>query len=694
MKKILHLLYAPFICLGAYAQVPFSNELIPGVGGSAIRLDCRLFGDEYSNRNDFVDVLAISGDCTVYDAITKKFAPMKGNISSVYSVIEASIGQKADSIATVYATLDKNQKDAVTGDGGGVITFKIRRSALTGEWGLASSGLAGSKKIFFRNVDFRTAGGTVNNQSFAFGGGNGNRDIPSKFLVTENIENIRSNKDLTGFSDTSNFVYPGQFTKATQAQSVIPKNTSVERFKTLGWVTEVNAETGTLIGKVHRLGRGVTALANDGNAIYLAYGGNPSILLRYQTGQVILDTKILDFPEGNATIGGDDGSYLRAYKENEDGTGDFTIPIALRVDSVSNPNYNPSDAESKEMLPKYAQIFDSLLIAKDVAIRAGATMFANIGDIKICQDQGGNSILLITEKGVDASGTNYKKDQLASHLKKLDAKDGSIDGNFLDPFGRVLALGEKNILSTLIEGGVTKDGGYFFSNPDKLEVATVDGSNKSTNLLIVKENVYSSTLGRNSSAVSSSEIINEAYFTEVGNVIQGFPVKDFLSLEITPIPFSEFHLFEESSKGSKLSSSGGILVNLSGTFLGNTKGPGGNGPNGMPFDTYLTVVNGSGGTDKSMILAVRNIYTQPSPCIPLGLVGMDSENSLNSFKSWPNPTNGILHTSEAANYTVADVTGNEVKSFTSTDLLDLTSLEKGVYFVKRSTGGVNKIILQ
>lgn len=692
------MLCIPFLSDPVSAQ--FSNELKPSTNGKSINLDCRIFGGDYQSKKDYVDVLAISADCTLYDYSKKKFSKIKGKISSIYSIQDASLpNSEGDSTASVFASIDNNVKDSLTGDGGGVIFFKIRRDPVSKAWKPEPIDILtgmNNRKVYFKNVNFKSVGGTVNNKGFGFRGTVDN--ATHRLLVTEDVTDIRSNKDLTGFSDTSDFTYPLAITYPSNDRSVIKAGTKVKRHQALGWPVEIDGITGDVIGKVHRLGRGVTAITQFREEIYFVYGGNPSILMKYSPTQSINSSLQMDFPVEQFKGQGDGEKTLFAYKQNANGSGGFTIPIGVKVDSVF-------DADMGMMVPKYSQVFDSLLIAKELALKAGATMFSNVGDITVTTDDvDGNFVLLISEKGIDESGDLYSskakifKGRLANHLRKLDSTGTKVfDNKFKDPYGRVLSLSEAGVVSVFTDGGKSKTGGYFFSNPDKFEVINlVDNSLSLTyTILAVKENVPDITLGRNPGTSSISTKVNEAYFIQIENTFAGalsFDEATPLMNDIAPYAFDKYTLYQTGSAGSNLSLSGGSFSTNSGTFLTNKKAP-----NGLGYDSYLAVENGFEGTSQSRILAVRNIYPQGTTCLPNPITDLnDNFSSMNStnLTIWPNPTSGVIHTNEVSNYVVTDVAGQEVSTFSNTNTLDLSNLKKGVYFIKGLSGSHSKIVIE
>lgn len=687
MKKIVYVISCTILSLSGMAQNRgFLPEIMPSANNETIKLGDKIFKGDYSSTTDFVDVLAISADCTVFDQSKGQFAPMKGSISGVYVIRDGTLGAAQDLKATVFATIDKKQADPVLGNGGGVIFFKIERSTPESAWKVVANGVSPEpeeRDIYFKNVDFSKVGMTISNKGFAYVGRVNNKT--QRFFVTEDVSDIHSNQDLVGLADTADYTYPNQFTKASNIRSIIPRGKKIKKYQSLGWLVEIDGITGEVISKVHRLGRGITAITNDGSGFVFAYGGNPSVLMRYSPYGDLNSIDKQDVPAGDPKTG-DGAILLNAYKQNADGTGGFTIPIALQVDSVLGDD--PDNPE--RMVASYSQIFDSLLVAKEVALRAGATMFANIGDITYTTDEYGYKVYLITEQGVKEGEDGYhnaaKKYNgvLAQHLQGLDKLDGTEDGNFRDPFGRILVLNNLDVngkIGVFLEGGVAR-AGNFFANPNKLEIETLNpgnlGDGQLVTLLTVKEEALDFT----------PATVNEAYYFQFQSSLQGvLPLDATAENLVKPISINESHLYQVGSNGSRLTSNGGHQSDNTGTFI--TNGTIEN-TTESKFDTYLTVVNGYKGTDKSMILAIRNISPAADP------VGLPFEDAAleTSFGAWPNPTHGLLHVAEADNYVVCDMAGQMLKTFAATKTLDLSDLNKGVYLVKKANGAVRKIIVE
>ena len=696
MKKVLLCFAFASASMVGNAQ-SFMETISPSFNNPAIKLDCKLFDGNYNRTDDFVDVLAISGDSMVYDVDKNVFAPMRGNIFSIYA-IQGFEGKASDSAATVYASINKSDKDPATGDVGGLIMFKIKRDKTSG-WKVITENFGGpdDRDIYFTKVNFAGVGGTIGNQGMAFG--NVNTGISKKMFLIEDISMIKSNKDLVGIYDTTDYKYPAKYTKATQSRSIIDANRSVKKYQSLGWPVQVNVETGTVTGKAHRFGRGVTSILDFGAETYLVLGGNPSVLLKYDPYTTSAKEENIDFGKGPVDIDGDGGIYLSAYKQNEDGIGSFIkLNNTVKVDSVLGllPGTIDNPKPVMGMIPTYEQNFDSLMVLKEVALRAGATMFANIGDIALSKDEYGDDVILLTEKGVDASGAAYNTGaatnaKLAKHLQELDAKDNSVDKSFADPFGRVLAIGDVSSqtsnpmsLYTIAEGGSAING-TFFSNPNKLEVflMPVEGG---VEVILIKEDVPAITKGRNPAEISSfSQRVNEIFALE--------SQKGLITSSVGQLKFGVYPALAAITPDLKL-----VLAGSNGSsFTSNSYISGTSGTNHITFTenstkTYLTVVNGINGTDKSMILAVRDIYSAPRPCLePTGILD-NNEYTKGGFQVWPNPTKASIETNEIGNYSLLNLNGQEVLKIQADNKLDMSALPKGMYYLKNQKGNIEKVV--
>ena len=73
----------------------------------------------------------------------------------------------------------------------------------------------------------------------------------------------------------------------------------------------------------------------------------------------------------------------------------------------------------------------------------------------------------------------------------------------------------------------------------------------------------------------------------------------------------------------------------------------------------------------------------------------DSFDAEASFVVYPNPvTEGVLYFSVAADVTVHDVSGRLVAQVSNATELNVSNLNRGVYFVKTSNGVTTKVIVK
>lgn len=77
------------------------------------------------------------------------------------------------------------------------------------------------------------------------------------------------------------------------------------------------------------------------------------------------------------------------------------------------------------------------------------------------------------------------------------------------------------------------------------------------------------------------------------------------------------------------------------------------------------------------------------------VLGVNDYTMKNTIKVYPNPTNGILNISNTNNIkeiVIYNIAGVKVKTFKATQLLDISELSNGLYFLKTDTGIFKKII--
>ena len=117
----------------------------------------------------------------------------------------------------------------------------------------------------------------------------------------------------------------------------------------------------------------------------------------------------------------------------------------------------------------------------------------------------------------------------------------------------------------------------------------------------------------------------------------------------------------------------------------------------VPFDliqTNNTVSVEFGDTGGHISTVTMQVFNFSNDLRSLTL-GVNDYQSTPSIKVYPNPTTGILNIKGAINYkeiNVYSITGTKVKSFGTNDVIDISKLANGLYFLKTDTGYNFKVL--
>lgn len=272
------------------------------------------------------------------------------------------------------------------------------------------------------NVDFKSVGGTLKNCS-------GVLTNTGNVLTAEEFP-PNSNKELydkgRGTRDTANV---GKLAK----------------WQTYGWMVEVDPKTKKAIRKLYGMGRysheGLVIMP-DNKTVYLSDDYAPSVLFKF------VAATANDFTKGQ----------LYAYKQAPNKfTGSW---IALPMD------------------------MDSLVDARDVALRLGATFFLRVEWMTLVDGK-----VYFTETGVDymqVTSQNCYKGIAAKHLGKL-TKVTDNEKTIECPNGNLMVLDPKtDEIKPLVEGGTgIKDPNKFFANPDGITNCNINGKK----YLVINEDI-------------------------------------------------------------------------------------------------------------------------------------------------------------------------------------------------------------
>lgn len=579
------------------------------------------------------EILAIAGDCTAYDNVAAKQGPVKGAFASpVYVPFDNTSGY-------IVVGSEENKNDDNFGDGGGVTQFKVQKDQ-DNKWSVAPQSVDG-KNVYFRNVNTASIGGTIFNSGLSI-------TLNDRILVSEDW--LQASNAQLKKSDTASATAANSGTRLTPPYTIpagtgVAAGKSVPRYQNMNWMFEINPTTAAVTKKHYTTGRfgHAHAVVYDDNRIYMSSSTSPSVLFKFES-----------VSNNNFTNG-----ELFAYKQNDNGLGGTWISL------------------SKETSPGsgiFVQDFDSLLIAQQVALKAGATMFFNLSGMTLALLYG-EEVLMIAEKGMDHSGDIFTnpakkfKGTLAKHLVNLDGMDGSVDGLISDIHGRILALNTNaDHLTVFMEGGPATQGsaasnGYVLSNPDKLSIIRVP--NQSKNYLVIHEDVNGLSNGRNPIAtLDMSQVINETYWVEMVKY-------DNDGIEVNPT-VNDLNLFLVGPKGAEIT--GGDYNLQNDTYFISIQNP--NPTNAYPWN-------------KSMVLALKG-----TDQYILTYNKKPEFRSENSFQMWPNPASRILFLNKTTDIEIYDMQGILIKSELKTDQIDIMDLHPGMYIVRTAEGASKKLIVR
>jgi len=205
----------------------------------------------------------------------------------------------------------------------------------------------------------------------------------------------------------------------------------LKRNENFGWMVEVDIATKKPLHKLWQMGRYShedTYCTPDGKTVYLTDDYGPCIFFKFEANT-----------PNNYTEG-----KLYAYQQSSDGLSGKWLSMPM--------------------------VMDSLIHAREVAIRLGATMFKSHEWIDAY-----NGKIYITESGgsFDFNEDVAKGGTLAKHLR--DKPIGMGSNKTKDWFGRVLVFDPtNNKMEVFLEGGQLPDGGYF-SAPDGMVITEING---------------------------------------------------------------------------------------------------------------------------------------------------------------------------------------------------------------------------
>lgn len=306
---------------------------------------------------------------------------------------------------------------------------------------------------------------------------------------------------------------------------------------------------------------------------------------------------------------------------------------------------------------------DKMLNYNVEATKFGATMFNRLE--WVTYDEQTNAVYL-TETGRDKPGNSWADEnalgaQHANHTIARAAEQGTTPNSptYVDYYGRVLKYDLATEEVTVhIEGGPASNSSptisnypaNHLSNPDGLATMTINGKN----YLIICEDLNGTSNGRVPAGTSNA--VCELYMLDLD--VQNPTTDDLVRISVGPF-------------GSEIT--GACATPDGKTLLVNSQHPSTSNP--FPYNYSLTYA--LTGWDLEKLVSINEIR------------------KLNdSFKIYPNPTNGKIFLNETMDVALYSSEGQLVETFNQASELNLSSYPSGVYYLRNAEGATKKVMLQ
>jgi len=406
------------------------------------------------------------------------------------------------------------------------------------------------------------------------------------------------------------------------------------RYKNLNWMVEIDPKTAKAVRKQYNWGRAGWeggVLMPDKKTVYLFEDGSPGILAKFE-----------------ATTAGDyTAGKLYVYKQDAPTK---WIEIENNLDTLSELNA--------------------------VAIRRGASMFNRLewgavynGRVYITETgrDAFNWSTGIAAKGVISQGLidGYKNRFKIVNGRAFTGTDAQISdsirlGRFTDFYGRVLEFDPiSNTIRSYIEGGPywIQSGSQnrfayppiHLSNPDGLEFMKIGKKN----YMIIQEDLNGTSWNRMPAGITQT--VCETYL---------------LDMEISNPSFKDLIRITACAPGAEIT---GAVMFDDRTMLINSQHP--SSSNVFPYNNSLTYAI-TGFTDAASV-AVKNATASSS-----------------SFNIFPNPAARQIQLTEAMDIAIYNAGGQRVKVARNAEIIDISDLISGIYFVRNSKGETVRLVVQ
>ncbi|MGB0404041.1 MAG: alkaline phosphatase PhoX [Salibacteraceae bacterium] len=513
----------------------------------------------------------------------------------------------------VIVNHERVMNDPINGDGGGMTVFTAHYDQATQSWKVSNH-----PNGKFRNVDFTGVGGTAANCG-------GIQTSWGKVFTAEEWGSAFSSNAVIaaqGLTDTSDYTVTNF--NGSSISTAIPRHMNYQ------YMVEVDVAKAEAVRKNYNMGRYDHEggwIASDRKTVYLTDDkSSGAVLFKF------VADKPEDFSKGK----------LYCYQQSADAMSGKWLPIPMNLNSMMN--------------------------ARDEAFALGATIFMRLEWIEGISD----NTIFITETGrgkaQSVAGAVDKGGIMASHLITLDAKDGNLDTNFTDMWGRVLRLDvPTGKIETAIEGGGVLTGDYtphgsHLSSPDGLASTTINGRT----YLAINEDMNPSGMPANPAHFTTK--MNEIYMINVTDDMVGKQYKS-----------SDLKRFAVGPKGCE--TTGGRFTPDGTTYFVNIQHP--SADNTYPFNHSVTLA----------VTGYQTIFSQ-AQIIPNNSTGVSEKIAEIKFSLYPNPATREITLNRVTDVAIYSTNGQRVKVARNTNVVDVSDLNAGTYVILDKSGENQRLIVQ
>ena len=537
------------------------------------------------------------------------------------------------------------------GEGGSMSIVDVIKDG--GAWKIDASGLMKDTSV---SVDFSTVGWTTINCGGAY--------LPNGLMMTgeEIFDTYRSKKALqyktaAGVEVTLHDTLQNKYGYDGEGMYTIPANITqfggrkIPMHQNFGYMTQIDPSTGKALNKAYHMGRyshESGTVLSDGKSMILTddYTNSGGILFKFVSDTTYVTDKD-KYYSGN----------LYAFKQNPSSYAGTWVMIERNL--------------------------DSLVIARGVASRKGATIFARLEWADVDPITGN---VYIAETGMDNKAVKSAPSASNTEIRNAAYLDNgatvpfhwtnsTTDSIYWDdvnkridlPFGAVLvlkdALTESPKVEPYLKGGYSTDGTKSFASVDGISIKQFG----TKSVAIFQEDV----IGRNRGRVKAN--YSKMIRPDSSTTTYPYPMCEafLMDLSIANPTVDDLKLFFTTSRGAEVT--GAVFSPDGSTIFLQNQHPEEDKTNNPMYAKSATIA-----LTANTATAIDDILS----------------GKISGISIFPNPTQGMVTFNKVVSGSLFNGNGVFIKNIHNTTTLDMTDLNSCVYYFKSTTNEVSKIIVK